>query len=85
MDYDLGFFDKGKGQVEPAPNPFAGDNSVNYVSGIKCKPCIRYTPPRLYGGGYSLLRTRLCQISLLTWENIGNIFDFPTHNERSQS
>ena len=25
MDYDLGFFDKEKGRVEPAPNPFAGD------------------------------------------------------------
>ncbi len=22
MDYDLGFFDKEKGGVEPAPNPF---------------------------------------------------------------
>jgi len=25
MDYDLGFFDKEKGRVEPAPNPFVGD------------------------------------------------------------
>ncbi|MGD9264867.1 MAG: IS481 family transposase [Lysobacterales bacterium] len=25
MDYDLGFFDKEKGRVEPAPNPFKGD------------------------------------------------------------
>jgi putative transposase len=25
MEYDLGFFDKEKGRVEPAPNPFAGD------------------------------------------------------------
>jgi hypothetical protein len=25
MDYDLGFFDKEKGRVEPAPNPFGPD------------------------------------------------------------
>ena len=23
LDYDLGFFDKDEGRVEPAPNPFA--------------------------------------------------------------
>ncbi len=25
MDYDLGFFDKEEGRVEPGPNPFAPD------------------------------------------------------------
>ena len=25
MEYDLGFFDKDEGRIEPAPNPFAPD------------------------------------------------------------
>jgi hypothetical protein len=41
MHYDLGFFDKDEGRIEPAPNPFAPDKvltmspvyGVNHVTG----------------------------------------------------
>ncbi len=42
MNYDLGFFDEEEGRVEPPRTLFAG--TVNHVSGIRCKPCLRNTP-----------------------------------------
>ena len=70
LDYDLGFFDKERGRVEPAPSdarsadrrttceaakpPFKSVRtgpSVNYVSGIRCKPCDRLTPKKIGGQG----------------------------------
>ena len=34
MHYDLGFFDKDEGRIEPAPNPFAPVKGVNHVTGV---------------------------------------------------
>ena len=43
MEYDLGFFDEEVGRVEPTSNPLFTE-TVNHVSGIRCKPCVRNTP-----------------------------------------
>ena len=43
MDYDLGYFDLETRVLEPLENPF-GPNSVTYVLGTLCHPCLRAGP-----------------------------------------
>jgi len=37
MDYDLGFFDKDEGRIEPAPNPFAPKKVLTMSPGVSVK------------------------------------------------
>ena len=43
MEYDLGYFDDEPRRLEPIENPF-GPESVTYVLGINCYPCVRNRP-----------------------------------------
>ena len=44
LEYHLGYFDKERDRVEPGPLTVHAGQSVNYVSGTRCKPCDRLTP-----------------------------------------
>jgi hypothetical protein len=44
VDFDLGFFRSRNLETRAHRQPVRAGQSVNYVSGIRCKPCDRNTP-----------------------------------------
>ena len=61
MDYDMAYFDMESHKVSALENPFGPKvlgwtATVNYVVGILCKPCDRYTPAE--NGRTGEIRTR---------------------------
>ena len=49
MDYDLGYFDDETCRLEPIENPLRAE-SVTYVLGMNCHPCVR-NGPAVIGAG----------------------------------
>jgi hypothetical protein len=56
MDYDLGYFDEETKKTGTFRVPVCTGNSVTYVSGTNCYPCVRYGPALNGSSG----RTRTC-------------------------
>ncbi len=46
MDYDLGFFDKDEGRIEPAPNPFAPEKVLTLSPAVSVKIVVAWFVPQ---------------------------------------
>jgi putative transposase len=59
MDYDLGYFDEETKKTGTFRVPVCTGNSVTYVSGTNCYPCVRYGPSHDGRGGPSIITSHL--------------------------